>query len=382
MADTNRGRLAVVQENVFGVTPINPTLETLRIVNSSIQYTKNSTESNELDPSRMLADIIETSANSGGSIDIELSPRSHTRLIEAVLGGTRSPAINVPAATASLASDVLTATGAFADAEEGQWLLLNGWAEPENNGWRRIETVTDDDNVVLTAGSTADEDATASGTVRGQTIINGVTNRSFSVEESYMDVGMYRLFKGMRVASMNASFSAGSILTGSFNFMGTESVVDSTDTTWLGTGSRTPVTSTAVMNATANIGDILVDGTVSTACFQSIDLSIDNSMREVQCLGSKFPGSINYGRQLVTGSFTKLFVNWETYQKMLDHDDLTLSFGAYNSDGGIHIYLPRVKLGSDSVNLSGGIDSDVQENVDFSAIKSADGTHQIRIDIA
>jgi hypothetical protein len=111
-------------------------------------------------------------------------------------------------------------------------------------------------------------------------------------------------------------------------------------------------------------------------------LNIDNTLREVACLGQKFPGMINYGRQMVTGSFNKMFVDWTTYQKMLDHEDVTLSFGTHNASGGIHVYLPRVKLNSDGVNLSGGNDSDVQESVDFTAIKSSDGTHQIRIDIA
>lgn len=380
MADTNRGRIAIVPEASFGVTPTDPVFQIMRLVNSGLQYTKNTTESNELDSSRMLTDIVEVGASSSGNLDFELSAGSYDQLIEAVLGGTRSTAISVAATTASIASSVLTATGEFANAEVGQWLLLQGWAEPENNGWKQITSVSGAPNAVTVSG-VVDEADTASGTVKGQTMINGVTKRSFSIEESYLDVSQFRLFQGMRPSSMNLSISAGSILTGAFNFMGTTSEVASS-ATWLGSGSRTAANTNPVLNATANVGDIIVDGSVSTACFQSIDLSIDNSLREVSCLGNKFPGAINYGRQMVSGSFTKLFVDWTTYQKMLDHDDLTLSFGAYNSNGGIHIYLPRVKLGSDAVNLSGGNDSDVQENVDFSAIKSSDGTHQIRIDIA
>lgn len=380
MADTNRGRIAIIPEASFGVTPNNPNFQILRLVSSGLQYTKNTAESSELDSSRMLTDIVEVSASSSGNIDFELSAGSYDQLIEAVLGGTRSTAVNVAAATAAISAGVITATGAFTNAKVGQWLLLRGWSNPKNNGWKQVTSVTGAPNSVTLAG-VINELATASGTVKGQTIINGVTKRSFSVEESYLDVSQFRLFQGMRPSSMNLSISAGSILTGSFNFMGTTSEVASS-ATWLGTGTRVAANTHSVLNATANIGDIIVDGSVSTACFQSIDLSIDNALREVSCLGSKFPGAINYGRQMVSGSFTKLFVDWTTYQKMLDHDDLTLSFGAYNVDGGIHIYLPRVKLGSDAVNLSGGNDSDVQENVDFTAIKSSDGTHQIRIDIA
>ena len=386
MASTNRGQVAIVPESVFGTTPTDPVFQILRTTSSSLQYSKSTTESSELDSTRMLTDIIETGASSSGSVDFELSAASYDAMIEAALGGTRSTAIDVAATTAAIASNVLTATGEFTNAVVGQWLLLQGWANAENNGWKQITSVASAPNSVTLAGTLVDETATASGTVKGQSIINGVTERSFSIEEAYLDVAMYRLFKGMRISTMGLSISTGSILTGSFGFMGTTHEVEDKsgggNPSWLGSGSRTAVNTYGVMNSTANVGDIIVDGTVSTACFQSLDLNIDNTLREVQCLGSKFPGAINYGRQTVSGSFNKLFVDWTTYQKMLDHEDVSLSFGAYNSDGGVHIYLPRVKLSSDGVNLSGGNDSDVQEAVDFTAIKSSDGTHQIRVDIA
>jgi hypothetical protein len=60
--------------------------------------------------------------------------------------------------------------------------------------------------------------------------------------------------------------------------------------------------------------------------------------------------------------------------------------GGYNTAGGIHIEMPRVKLGSDSVSLSGGVDSDVDEQIEWSAIKYEDDAlsefYQVRVDIA
>lgn len=380
MAETNRGRVAVVPESTFGETPADPKFKVLRLTNAGLQYTKNTTESNELDSTRMLADLIEVSASSGGNLDFELSPASYDPLIEAVLGGARSPAIDLLPGTAEIIGGELHAPGALGAIRKGQWLLLQDWAEPENNGWRQVVSIAGEpDHVTMTR--VVDESSVTSGTVRGQTVTNSVGERSFSVEESYLDVGMHRLFRGMRVSSMSLSFSAGSILTGSFNFLGTDSVVEAS-TSWLGAGTRDEPNGTPVMNASANVGDVIIDDSVTTACFQSIDLTIDNSLREVHCLGKKFAGSINYGRQMVSGSFTKLFFDWTTYKKMLEDDAISLSFGAFNADGGLHVHLPRVKLTSNLVDLAGGNDSDVQEKVDFKAVKSEDGTHQIRIDLA
>jgi hypothetical protein len=395
MADTNRGRLAYVAESVFGTTPTDPDFQILRLVSSDLTYNKETTQSNELDSSRMLTDVPEVAANIQGSINIEWSPVTYDDLIEAVLGGTKSTAIASGAGSAAISFSTPTATvtdtGAFANVEVGQWLLFTGWSNSGNNGWKRVVTNADNDTITITDTGMVTEAAGGSGQIRGSTIKNGTTERSFSLEEAYTDLDLLRLFQGQRASMMSMSFSPGAILTGSFGFMGTTVLVadDTADagTQWYGSGSRTAANTYQVLNSTSNVGDIFINGTLSTACFKMFDLNIDNTLRNVQCVGNKFPGSINYGRQVVSGSLTKLFADWTTlYDKMLAHEDISISLGAYNSSGGIHIHLPRVTLSSDAVNLSGGIDSDVDEPVNWSALKYEDTTlnefYQIRIDIA
>lgn len=404
MSDTNRGRLAYVAESAFGTTPADPDFKIMRLVSSSLAYNKETTQSNELDSSRMLLDVPEVGVSTNGDVSIEWSPVTYDDLIEAALGGTRSTAVSV---ADSLSIDIVAdititdnnAAGLFTNFEEGQWVLLTGFATEGNNGWFEVEMVTDSDNIVVKdpRGAMANEGTAASPVVgskiSGQTIKNGVEERSFSIEESYLDVFMYRLFKGMRIGSMSMDLSTGSIATGSFNFMGTESVIEETaagvEPPWLGSGgSRAEIVNASgvapkVMNSTANVGDIMIDGAISTACFQSLSLNLDNTLRSINCIGSKYPSAINYGRQMISGSIGNLFKNWDLYKKMTDHEDITLSFGliAPGGEGGIHIYLPRVTLSSDTVNLSGGVDSDVEESIDWSALKHEDG-YQIRVDIA
>jgi hypothetical protein len=339
----------------------------------------------------MLTDVIETGASTAGNIDVELSPVTYDALIEATLGGTSDGGVSINEGHASIdSSGNLTAiapfSAPFGKAFKGQWLLFTGWGEEANNGWKQIVDISGAPNSVKIGGTTIAETSVTSGNVSGRTITNGVEERSFSIEESYADVGMYRLFRGMRAASMNLKLSAGAIITGTFNFMGTQTHVedcsDGSTPSWLGAGTRQAVSATPVLNATANVGDIRIDGDLSMACFKALEITIDNTLREVRCLGSKFPGYINYGLQRVTGSFTKMFADWRTYEKMVNHADISLSFGVYNDVGGVHVHLPRVKLTASTINLSGGLDSDVQKSVEFTAIRSLDASHQIRVDVA
>ena len=387
MASTDQGRIAIVAESTFGTTPTNPTLLIKRITSSSFQYTKNYSESNELDPNALGGGYTEVSAASGGSINIELSPASHDDLFEAVVRGTRSTAIAVTAGSAAIVASTgtVTDTGSFANAEIGQWLLFTGWDKSGNNGWKKI--LTNADNDTITVATTGLEDETSGGAIRGSTIRSGVVERSFSVEETYTDIDIARLFKGQRVGSYSGDMTPGNPLTGTFNFQGTQvSIEDGSPFSWLGTGSRTGSNTNDVMNATSSFGGIYIDGTLSTSCFKSNSINIDVGLTPSECLGNKFPNAISYGTQTVTGTLTKLFDSATLYQAVLDHSSIGLAFGAYNTQGGIHFEAPQVKLLTDGVSLTGGKNSDVEEPIDWGAERYYDSTlavyYKIRVDVA
>lgn len=249
------------------------------------------------------------SANSITTGDVEVMG-SDVRDEQAAIN--HSGAITVVAATRTI-----TATGAFADAVAGQRITITGMVESGNNGEHVIDTVTDDDNVILTVASASlVDEPLASG---GEIVASGAT--------------------------------------------------------WSATATYVSPNDEAVLNSTSNVGQILIDGEVSSACFRSLNLNITNNLRETGCIGRKFP-RIGYGRQGVTGSFEKLFANLDLWRAMKQHADLSMSFGAINPQRthGIHVMVPRLKIASDTVDLSGGNDSDVVDNVNWTALRYADAT--------
>jgi hypothetical protein len=188
-------------------------------------------------------------------------------------------------------------------------------ATPGNNGEHIIESVTDDDTIVLTA---------ASGSLEDETLASG---------GEIMGYGP----------------------------------------TWSNTATYTLPNDEAVLNSTANVGEIQINGEVSSACFRSLDINLTNNMRETGCIGRMFP-RIGYGRQGISGSFEKLFANLDLWRAMKNHEDLSMAFGVINpaKTEGIHIKVPRIKLGSDQVDLSAGNDSDVVDNVQWTALRYSD----------
>lgn len=211
----------------------------------------------------------------------------------------------------------VTAVGAFEHAEAGQRIFINGMVNSGNNGEHIIASVTDDDAVVLTTASSnlADETLASGGEILGY------------------------------------------------------------GPTWSSSATYAMPNEEAVLNSTANVGSILINDELSTACFRALDINLTNNMRETGCIGRMFP-RIGYGRQGISGSFEKLFANLDLWRAMKNHDDLSMVFGVINpaKTEGIHIKIPRLKIGSDQVDLSAGNDSDVVDNVQWTALRYADTT--------
>jgi hypothetical protein len=479
MSSTNRGRLSAVATPDCSQLPANPQFQQLRFTSSDLAYTKQTTQSDELDASGMTADVPEVGASSGGSINIEWSAETYDDFIAAALRGTWGPESNATGAHVIAAgSRGLEATGAFANASPGMWILLGGFVANEsypgagdspNNGWWEIESVTDADNVVLKdpAGKLVNETAPATATVGGKCLINGTVERCFALSEEFLDTQSFLLFMSQRIGMMSMSLATGSIATGSFSFMGSDIVDEQADInfqgavgvvaatrtismpgaaitaspgqrvmvsgmsnagnngefviesvtpssvvvtaasapnladetgpatarvvasapSWSGPGAYLPATTSPALNATSNVGDIFIDGKLSTGCFQALDLNVDNNLRETPCIGQKFP-RVDYGKQDITGSLTKTFVDLEIWRAMKDHQDISLSFGFISPDKkhGIHVFLPRVTLSSDQVDLSGGNNSDVTDNIDWTALRYTDPVtgvaYQIQVCVA
>lgn len=374
-ADSNYGRVAYIAETNFGQTPATPAMKIVRMTSSDFAAQKDTAVSNELRTDRMISTVSEVGASSGGSIGIEMSlGGTHDDFLEAALCGNWSTAINADS-VAVIAGNKFSKTGAFNNAQVGQWIYASGFGTAGNNGWFQITAKTSDD---ITVNGTLTVEAGATGkTVKGKMLRNGIVKRSFSIEQAFTDINQYFLFTGQRLTQWSMDVQAGQIVTGRFQFMGSQAKRQNTTYS----GSLINSTSTPVLNATSNVASVMEGGAELATAIQSISVQLDNAGRVQNAVRSKFPAGIGMGRQTVTGTVNAYFEDGALYDKFLNHQTSSLSFGFVDALGNaMRVTLPKVYFSSDNP-VPGGNDQDVMQQLNWTAVLDPATNCQIQIDM-
>ncbi|RLD57848.1 MAG: hypothetical protein DRI97_04445 [Bacteroidetes bacterium] len=223
-----------------------------------------------------------------------------------------------------------------------------------------------------------DPDSSGIGT---ETIVNGVSQHSFSIERAQLDKDEYFLFSGMVPNTLNMTVSAGAIVTGSFDFMG--GMQANTDSSGTGviqqssfdessSGTPTVATTTDPLNGVGNVGTIEEGGGALSGIYLSeISFNLANNLRALPALGYDTAISISAGKCDVTGTINAYFEDDSLYDKFIRSSDTSLSFTLTDQAGNYYTFLfPKVRYESDTVN-AGGQDADVMEVLNFRSIYHA-----------
>lgn len=243
-------------------------------------------------------------------------------------------------------------------------------------GFRTIAALPDDDTIVTAETLTADANGGSLTVVikgshlRNPGVVSEITKQSVSAETSFTDVNKNLLHDGLRVGSFDLSASAGEIVHNNFSFTGrrTQTLPGNTQ---LGGGSYTVLETNATepMNATANIGTLLANGVALTTAITAIELTGDAGLREQRAIGEKFPAGVAYGRFSMTGTIRAYFQNFDLYNAFLNHTTSSLQFGFEDLDHNrLFFTIPAMKFTADPV-MPDGIDTDVMEPIEFTAIR-------------
>jgi hypothetical protein len=213
----------------------------------------------------------------------------------------------------------VTATGAFSAAAVGQTITISGMTTAANNVTGVIATKVSSDAVTLTVATTGLADET-----------------------------------GPITAGIDGAGEEGYIIGGG--------------PSWSATGSYTAPLDDSALNATNNVGEVYLDNALSLSCFQSLDFTLTNNLRETPCISNEFP-TIGYGTPMLTGKFQKLYADLDLWRKMHDHEPISLDFGFVGQDGatGLHFTFPKVQINTDPLDLSSGKNTDIYDKVDWSA---------------
>lgn len=357
-ATSERTDIRRVREATWGTTPSTPTMTYTRFTGESLSDSLTTETSQEIRSDRAPADLIVTDVSAGGGIDFEFSYGTYDDFLEDAFMGTWTPlAITTAITTLAAATDNVTATGnAFANVPIGAYITLEGGSPGTVDGQYLVTNKADDNTLTVipqpAAGSATD--------LTGSYLVNGATTRSYSILKRFNDANTVarQLYTGMCVTGFSLDLSTGSIMTGTWNFMGR-------DANWISaeipSTANVDASTTPVMNAVDNITSITLDGVnvCSSGAVSNLSLEWDNGYREQKGLCRLGAVGVVAGILSITISGSLYFEGSADAEKAKDSQDFPFTLGMTDNEGNQYFWnFPRVKFSSYEVNAT-GLGSDV-----------------------
>lgn len=398
LSSSNRSQLAYKLEGTyptnFGV-PQGGNGTNVNMISESLDYSIKTESSKQIRSDRQVTDNVQVSASPQGSFAFESQYKDYDPFIESVLQqaftvyGTNGASAAI--ASLTLASGTITAgaapTGndAFTGLHKGQWFVVipdAAASQAVKDYFKsrpfRVDTTTSPTSTVITLHASTPINTAVAGVSLSNAKIatsrayNGTTMRSYTLEVGHADIGQFRQFTGMIPSKMDLKFTVGSILNGSFEFMGKS--MNLLQATSMGTAVAAQTFTPA--NATKGIFDIFENGASigATTYIKSGEVSIDNSLRAQEAVGVFGNAGIAAGTLKVMGKLEVYFADATMYQKFINGTASSLTIPVLDVDGNGYVYhFPRIKYTAAKV-ATGGLDQDNMLSMDFEALMDTDST--------
>lgn len=379
MSDSSRVQLAAIEESTWGTTPASA-LQAIRYNSENLGLRKETQRSEEVRSDRQTTDIVEVGKNTDGGFDFEASAGAHDMFFEGLMNNSFSSSSSFSGSVTAQNSDNSFNSSGFPSLVAGQFVLVTGMTNAANNGWFEVVSATSS-KITVTGASLTDEGPTASVTVSDSTLVNGTTEKSYTLEKYFSDITQYYAVKGCRVDSLSLTIASRQRVTGTFQFMGSQGVMAQATA---GSGAYSAAPTGPVMNASTNVARVTEGGAALGAgvYVQSLEINFNNNTRVVDGVGSDEAVAIGTGRFNVTGTMNVLFEDEVIFEKYLNHTQTAIAAGVNDvNGGGYHFSLPAVYYTNADVTGVGN-DDEVTANLEFEAIMHPTQGIMARIDTA
>ncbi|MBZ9659774.1 hypothetical protein LB523_12030 [Mesorhizobium sp. ESP-6-4] len=174
---------------------------------------------------------------------------------------------------------------------------------------------------------------------------NGVTPQAATLEHFYEQgtTDTYVRYRGTRFNTLDLSLKPRASVSAAWGIMG---IGSPTPTNGILSGATyAHATTTEVFNAGLNVAALDFTGITNAPKIQALSLKISNNIYPVDIVSAYEPYAHGLGRFDVTGSFTALFENLDTYAAILAHDDVKIGFTLTDSASNSEVWsIPVTKL--------------------------------------
>jgi len=367
-----------VEEIDCGVTPSNPVWNLLRYTSGNLQLTKDSIQSQELDGSIEVADILLGSNQAAGEISIELSYGSYDDLIEAALGGTWAAGASEAGLDVTVDDVAKTFTRLAGDfttnVSVGDVIKFDGFSNAANNAPLLVTSVS---ALVVTAANASDlvaENANPAGYTISDKLSVGTERRTFSILTHFADadggLGEYHITTGVEITGYTFDVSVNAIVTGTLSTIGLAYQPDVA----LPAGSTfAPLDKTEPYAGVD--GRIVTDG-VRTALVTSLTNTLDNNASAQFEVGSNNVSFVEQGRANSTLSISTFFEDSTLLNRFINETESSLVLIMKSVAGNtLSFSYPRIAYTTGTPDVAG--EGSITQTLDAQALAGSDGTSSV-----
>lgn len=350
VTSTNKTDISYVIESTPGTTPTTPSFQLLPTTGGGPMGENTTAVSEVIRSDRQIDDLVLVDQDVNGAISKELSYTPYKPLIISLLQDDTPNTINIVDATdigVTSPSTFTSSTTSFVTSGvvKDSFFKASGFANAENNGVFRVETVTAN-SITVSSTTLTTEAAGVTVTFNGISYRNGTKNPPDSytflkrvitpVETSHF------YYAGCQISGMTFNFTTGSILNGEMQIVGLEETI--TDTPLAGQ-TVTNVPSYQIMNSVTSLLRMKVGGISADAVFSTLNMNINNNINAAK--------GISYLGAAALASFTLDITNeMEVYYEQKTIYDNYKAGNAFDiemvlddGDGNnIGIFLPNCKM--------------------------------------
>lgn len=401
-ASSSFGQLRYIAETVRAVTPVAGNGVNLRMTGPTMKAAISTVKSEEIRSDRLSTGSTRTDMNIDGGFNFELSGKEYDPFLCNLLGqasfthyGTLGlgTSFSMTSVAGSITAAVApTTTSAFTNIGLGEWFKVvppvgatTAVKDYFADKWFKSHDSTPSTSTVITLDASTPIAApgiltTQAGyAISKSSIVNGNSFNSFTMEYALSDISQFLAFTGMQVGSMDLNLDVGSIVKGSFGFIGQNHTINAATTL---PGSPVASQSLEVMNSVADVGAIYENGTSilgATSFIKSLKLNINGNLRGQKAIGVFGNAGVGLGELALSGTIDVYMENATYYSKWLNGTNTSLALGVADSAGnGYLLEFDKVTFKDAGLN-PGGRNDDVMLSLPFDAFYSASTGRGIRI---
>ena len=171
-------------------------------------------------------------------------------------------------------------------------------------------------------------------------LVIGTTERTFSIEQGFLDIDKYRIFTGLAVSSMSMTVASNAMVTATFGFVGKDGDVSGTTVD----SAPTDASGNQPYDGNNFIGSVK-EGGPTIANVTSVEFTLENNISPAFVIGSATTPDLASGRARITGTITAHLQDSTLIDKFIDETESEFEFTLDDNVSGnnYRFWFPRIK---------------------------------------